>query len=68
MEPSHVLVRVDVERFVANARRDGESMTLDQARFYLIAWGLNPVGVNVWRCHRAVLKYFRSDEIEVIPL
>ena len=64
MERSTYFVRVNLRRFVENARREGEPLTPDTAKFYLQARGLVPCLGNVWRCNDTTLEYLKPDEIE----
>lgn len=64
MENPTYFVKVNLRRFVENARREGEPLTAEAAKLYLRAWGLEPCLGNVWRCNRTTVDYLRPDEIE----
>lgn len=64
MEKPTIFIRVNLQRFVENARREGEPMTPDTAKLYLKAWGMVPCLGNVWRCNETTVEYLKPDEIE----
>lgn len=64
MERSTIFVKVNLQRFVENARREGESLTLEQAKLYLMAWGMRLCRGNLWRCNDVTVTYFKPDEVE----
>lgn len=63
MERSTVFVKVNLSRFVENARREGEPLTIETARLYLKAWGLTPCLGGVWRCNETTVDYLKPNEI-----
>jgi len=64
MKRSTYFVKVNLRRFVENARREGEPLSPQSAKMYLREWGLEPCLGNVWRCNETTVDYLRPDEIE----
>lgn len=61
-----IFVKVNLKRFIENARSEGEPPTPTTAKLYLQAWGIKPCIGNVWRCNEVTLSYLRPDEIEEV--
>ena len=61
-----IFVKLNLKRFVANARQEGEPLSMKSAKLYLQAWGLKPCLGNVWRCNETTVAYLKPDEIEKV--
>lgn len=60
---NEIRVRIDLDRFIANAMRAGIRLVEVEAEEYLAEWGFRRLGNRLWRCSPDHLDLLHNDEI-----
>lgn len=62
-EENEIRVRIDLDRFIANAMLAGIRLVEVEAEEYLAEWGFKRLGNHLWSCPPDRLNLLRNDEI-----
>jgi hypothetical protein len=62
-EKDGIRVRIDLDRFIANAKLAGVQLKEAEAEEYLAEWGFRQLGNRLWSCSPHHLDLLHNDEI-----